>query len=168
MNAHPMPPLPRCSARHSLAAPRRLTMGLLLLWGLLVFVPVYFARELSWTLMGWPLSFWLASQLFCLLGFVTIVHRLRAPHGAAGRRSPAQRRKAADLGRQQGRLVVVQHVPGVGQHPALQLCDLGQPAFEVLAPVAPAPPAQHLGVGALDHSVGAVMARQQASTSAAR
>lgn len=72
MNAHPMPAPATAPATHWQRT-RRLTMGLLLLWGLLVFVPVYFARELSWTLMGWPLSFWLASQ-GCLLGFVTIVH----------------------------------------------------------------------------------------------
>lgn len=52
---------------------RRLTLGLLAAWALLAFVPVYFARELSWQLLGWPVSFWLASQ-GALLGFVAIVH----------------------------------------------------------------------------------------------
>ncbi len=52
---------------------RRLTLGLLAVWALLAFVPVYFARELSWQVLGWPLSFWLASQ-GVVLGFVAIVH----------------------------------------------------------------------------------------------
>ncbi len=51
---------------------RRLTAWLLLAWGLVAFVPVYFARELSVELFGWPLAFWLASQ-GALLGFCAIV-----------------------------------------------------------------------------------------------
>ncbi|KQW52050.1 MULTISPECIES: DUF4212 domain-containing protein [unclassified Roseateles] len=51
---------------------RRLTAWLLLAWGLVAFVPVYFARELSIELFGWPLAFWLASQ-GALLGFCAIV-----------------------------------------------------------------------------------------------
>ena len=51
---------------------RRLTAWLLLAWGLVAFVPVLFARELSLEVFGWPLAFWLASQ-GALLGFCAIV-----------------------------------------------------------------------------------------------
>ena len=51
---------------------RRLTAWLLLAWAVVAFVPVYFARELSVELFGWPLAFWLASQ-GALLGFCAIV-----------------------------------------------------------------------------------------------
>ena len=51
---------------------RQLTVGLLLAWGVVAFAPVYFARELSVELFGWPLGFWLASQ-GALLGFCAIV-----------------------------------------------------------------------------------------------
>lgn len=51
---------------------RRLTAWLLLAWGVVAFVPVFFARELSVEVFGWPLAFWLASQ-GALLGFCAIV-----------------------------------------------------------------------------------------------
>jgi len=51
---------------------RRLTAVLMLAWVLVAFVPVFFARELSVELFGWPLGFWLASQ-GALLGFCAIV-----------------------------------------------------------------------------------------------
>ncbi|MEO6279741.1 DUF4212 domain-containing protein [Roseateles sp.] len=51
---------------------RHLTVWLLLAWGLVAFVPVFFARELSVEVFGWPLAFWLASQ-GALLGFCAIV-----------------------------------------------------------------------------------------------
>jgi putative solute:sodium symporter small subunit len=51
---------------------RRLTVWLLLAWGVVAFVPVFFARELSIEVFGWPLAFWLASQ-GALLGFCAIV-----------------------------------------------------------------------------------------------
>lgn len=51
---------------------RRLTAWLLLAWVLVAFVPVFFARELSIEVFGWPLGFWLASQ-GALLGFCAIV-----------------------------------------------------------------------------------------------
>ncbi|MDG0831397.1 DUF4212 domain-containing protein [Roseateles saccharophilus] len=51
---------------------RRLTVGLLLAWMLVAFAPVYFARELSIEVFGWPLAFWLASQ-GALLAFCAIV-----------------------------------------------------------------------------------------------
>jgi putative solute:sodium symporter small subunit len=51
---------------------RRLTAGLLAAWALVAFAPVYFARELSVEVFGWPLAFWWASQ-GALLGFCVIV-----------------------------------------------------------------------------------------------
>ena len=51
---------------------RRLTAWLLLAWGFIAFVPVFFARELNIEVFGWPLAFWLASQ-GALLGFCAIV-----------------------------------------------------------------------------------------------
>lgn len=51
---------------------RRLTVGLLVAWALVAFVPVYFARELSFEVLGWPLGFWLAAQ-GALLAFLAIV-----------------------------------------------------------------------------------------------
>jgi len=51
---------------------RRLTVALLLAWGVVAFVPVFFARELSLEVFGWPMAFWLASQ-GALLGFCAIV-----------------------------------------------------------------------------------------------
>ena len=51
---------------------RRLTVTLLIAWGVVAFAPVFFARELSVELFGWPLAFWLASQ-GALLGFCAIV-----------------------------------------------------------------------------------------------
>jgi putative solute:sodium symporter small subunit len=51
---------------------RRLTAWLLLAWAIVGFAPVFFARELSVEVFGWPLGFWLASQ-GALLGFCAIV-----------------------------------------------------------------------------------------------
>jgi putative solute:sodium symporter small subunit len=57
---------------------RQLTAGLLLAWALAAFAPVYFARELSVEVFGWPLAFWWASQ-GALLAFcaIVIVHAWR-------------------------------------------------------------------------------------------
>ena len=70
---------------------RRLTAWLLLAWGVVGFAPVFFARELSIEVFGWPLAFWLASQ-GALLGFCAIViayARLMARLDAeAGERRP--------------------------------------------------------------------------------
>lgn len=42
---------------------RRLTLALLLLWFIFTFGVIFFARELSGlTLLGWPLSFYMAAQ----------------------------------------------------------------------------------------------------------
>ena len=41
---------------------RRLIAGLLAVWFVVTFVVAFFARELSFSLFGWPFSFWVASQ----------------------------------------------------------------------------------------------------------
>lgn len=45
-----------------LPATRRLTAALLLVWAVVTFVLAYFARDLHFTLFGWPFSFWLGAQ----------------------------------------------------------------------------------------------------------
>ncbi len=40
----------------------RLTTALLMVWFLVSFVAVYFARDLNFTFFGWPFSFWLGAQ----------------------------------------------------------------------------------------------------------
>ncbi len=52
---------------------RRLTALLLLVWLVATFCTIFFARELSaLTLLGWPLSFYLAAQGVALL-FLAII-----------------------------------------------------------------------------------------------
>ena len=51
---------------------RVLTAGLLSLWLCMNFVLPFFARDLSFTLWGWPLHFWLSAQ-GSLLVFLAIV-----------------------------------------------------------------------------------------------
>jgi len=41
---------------------RRMTVWLLVIWFLLTFGLTYFARELSFFVLGWPFSFWVAAQ----------------------------------------------------------------------------------------------------------
>jgi putative solute:sodium symporter small subunit len=58
---------PRQPASHWQST-RRLTLGLLLIWFVLTFGVIFFARELSsisW--FGWPLSFYMAAQGLALL-----------------------------------------------------------------------------------------------------
>ena len=50
----------------------RLRVGLLGCWLLAAFGGVYFARSMSWVVVGWPFSFWYASQGAVLM-FVGIV-----------------------------------------------------------------------------------------------
>ncbi len=49
----------------------RLTVCLLMLWFFVTFVLIYFARELSFKILGWPFSFWVAGQgalvVYCLI-----------------------------------------------------------------------------------------------------
>jgi putative solute:sodium symporter small subunit len=51
-----------------------LTAGLLSLWLSMNFVLPFFARDLSFTVWGWPLHFWLASQgsVMVFLAIVTV------------------------------------------------------------------------------------------------
>ena len=85
----------------------RLIAGLLAVWALVTFGIGYFARELQFSVLGWPFSFWVAGQ-GALVVYVAIVayyawamNRLdrsmdldKADPGGAGRArpdSPAQR-----------------------------------------------------------------------------
>ena len=52
---------------------RRLTLGLLVVWFTVSFVFTYWARELDFTFMGWPFSFWLAAQGALLFYLVLVV-----------------------------------------------------------------------------------------------
>ncbi|MFJ2989287.1 DUF4212 domain-containing protein [Collimonas sp. NPDC087041] len=53
---------------------RRLTAVLLLVWFILTFSVIYFARELSgMTLFGWPLSFYLVAQGLALAYLLIVV-----------------------------------------------------------------------------------------------
>lgn len=52
---------------------RRMTIGLLLIWFLITFVAIFFARPLSaYTLLGWPISFFMAAQGSILI-YVAII-----------------------------------------------------------------------------------------------
>ncbi|SFB30655.1 putative solute:sodium symporter small subunit [Collimonas sp. OK607] len=58
---------PRHPASHWQST-RRLTSGLLLIWFVLTFSVIFFARELSnISLFGWPLSFYMAAQGLALI-----------------------------------------------------------------------------------------------------
>lgn len=51
----------------------RLTLWLLLIWFVVTFTAIFFARQLAdYTLFGWPISFFMAAQGSVLL-YVTIV-----------------------------------------------------------------------------------------------
>ncbi len=52
---------------------RRMTVGLLLVWFVVTFLSIFFARQLAgYTLFGWPVSFFMAAQGSTLL-YVAIV-----------------------------------------------------------------------------------------------
>ncbi len=40
----------------------RFSAAMLAIWFVVTFAVAYFARELSFSLFGWPLSFWIAAQ----------------------------------------------------------------------------------------------------------
>ena len=69
------------------ARTRRLTGILLLLWAGFGLGVHYFARELSFSFLGWPFSFWLAAQgsllVFALLiaFYAWAMERLEDAHG---------------------------------------------------------------------------------------
>lgn len=53
---------------------RRLTVGLLVLWALVTFLPAYYAAPLNrYDFLGFPLGFYLAAQ-GTLLAYLAIVH----------------------------------------------------------------------------------------------
>jgi len=69
--------MPRGASVHDMSSKLRfrkrvLTAGLLSLWLCMNFVLPFFARDLSFTLWGWPLHFWLSAQ-GSLLVFLAIV-----------------------------------------------------------------------------------------------
>jgi putative solute:sodium symporter small subunit len=49
-----------------------LKLGLLALWAAVGFGSVYFARDLDFTVLGWPFGYWIAAQ-GALLAFIAIV-----------------------------------------------------------------------------------------------
>jgi putative solute:sodium symporter small subunit len=57
------PPPPRVLA---------LKLGLLALWAAVSFLPVIFARDLQFQVLGWPFGYWFAAQ-GALLAFIAIV-----------------------------------------------------------------------------------------------
>ena len=70
-------------------ASQRTTAAVLLAWFVVTFVVAYFARDLSFAVFGWPLSFWVAAQgaLLVYLALVVVyalrMRRLDAAHGVA-------------------------------------------------------------------------------------
>ncbi|MBX3680827.1 MAG: DUF4212 domain-containing protein [Rhodocyclaceae bacterium] len=67
-------PEQRPDHRNYWRATRRLTLALLALWGLVTFVPAYFAAPLNrYDFLGFPLGFYLAAQ-GTLLAYLLIVH----------------------------------------------------------------------------------------------
>lgn len=72
--APPTPSDPATAERESRywQATRRLILGCLALWMVVVFGGTYFARSLDFQFFGWPFSFWLAAQ-GSLLFFVGLV-----------------------------------------------------------------------------------------------
>ncbi len=53
---------------------RQLSFGLLLIWAIVTFGGIFFARELSFSFFGWPFSFWLAAQGALLVYFGLIAY----------------------------------------------------------------------------------------------
>lgn len=76
--------------RHNL----RLTGALAALWFFVTFVLVYFSRELSFKVVGWPFSFWVAGQgalvVYCLIiwFYARRMNQLDAQFAGAAPRPP--------------------------------------------------------------------------------
>lgn len=51
---------------------RRLTAVCLLIWLAVTLMPVLAARHAQWTVLGWPVDFWMAAQ-GCMLIYLLIV-----------------------------------------------------------------------------------------------
>lgn len=62
-------------------ATRRLTLWLMTVWVVASFGLIWFARDLSFQIMGWPFGFWVAAQgaplLFCVIVAVYSVRMRR-------------------------------------------------------------------------------------------
>jgi putative solute:sodium symporter small subunit len=77
-------------ARHRWGQSQRATTLLLLVWFVVTFGVVFFARELSMTVFGWPFSFWVAAQGILILYVVLVwvyarwMHRLDVENHLAG------------------------------------------------------------------------------------
>lgn len=67
----------------------RVTALLLSIWFVVTFVVAYFARELSFTVFGWPFSFWVGAQgalvvYLLIIGFYAhYMNKLDIEHGVA-------------------------------------------------------------------------------------
>jgi putative solute:sodium symporter small subunit len=67
----------------------QLTAGLLAVWFVVTFVVAFFARDLRFTVFGYPFSFWVAAQgaplvYLALIGFYARrMNRLDREHGVA-------------------------------------------------------------------------------------
>jgi len=66
---------------------RGLTICLLVVWFSVTFGVTFFARELTFTVLGWPFSFYMAAQgclviyLLLILVYATRLHRLDVEYG---------------------------------------------------------------------------------------
>jgi putative solute:sodium symporter small subunit len=66
---------------------RRLTITLLLIWFGVTFGVTFFARDLMFTVLGWPFSFYMAAQgllviyLLLILLYARRLHRLDVEYG---------------------------------------------------------------------------------------
>jgi putative solute:sodium symporter small subunit len=80
-----VPPLRRRYWRRNL----RLTGSLLAIWFVVTFVVAFFARELQFTVFGYPFSLWVAAQgapliYLALIGlYARTMNRLDREHGVA-------------------------------------------------------------------------------------
>jgi putative solute:sodium symporter small subunit len=72
----------------------RLSVALMVVWGLVSFVLPFYARELSFVFLGWPFSFWMAAQGAILVYLAIVVvyayrmnrlddHHQQPPHDAS-------------------------------------------------------------------------------------
>ena len=62
----------------------RLVLLLLALWSALTLLPAYFARDLMFSFMGWPFSYWMAAYGAPLGYLAIIVAYARIMNGADG------------------------------------------------------------------------------------
>ncbi|OZI61977.1 DUF4212 domain-containing protein [Bordetella genomosp. 11] len=59
----------------------RLILVLLVLWAALTFLPVYFARDLLFSFLGWPFAYWMAAYGAPLAYLLIIVAYARIMNG---------------------------------------------------------------------------------------